>query len=455
MGLGWKSGDWKCDYRLRLPRLSEEEEEVVARVCEECRRQMQKRESPAKQEGLELAESLLDSYCQQEGLELASDQRHYLSKTIYSQTFGNGFLEELLADQSLEEIAIIGLDLPVYVYVRGEGWKKTNVALESQEYFVSLANRLARNLGRRLTAQQPRLNAVLEDGSRLHASMPPVSPCEMTIRKFGRERLSPYDLLSLGTFEPRLMAILSLAVQADLSILVCGNTASGKTSTLNALLSFVPASERILLIEETPEISIPHPHQLRLVPFEEAGISMVELVRDSLRMRPDRVVVGEVRQAGEARAFVESALSGQAKGCYSTFHAQSARDACLRLRMMGCLEADLEGISLFIVQRRVSAYDAKRRALKEKRKVTEISIANEGAIMSPRVVFQGGRFSQPALNLLISMISEGSGMPQREAREEILRRQEFFCRARQASFERSFAELQKFLFGGGGHAAKR
>ena len=166
-----------------------------------------------------------------------------------------------------------------------------------------------------------------------------------------------------------MLSILSLCIQADLPVLVAGNTASGKTTTLNALLCFVPERERLLLIEETPELRLPHPHQVRLLPFEEGGIGMAELVRDSLRMRPDRVVVGEARSPPEVRAFVESALSGQAKGCYATIHAQSARDAMLRMRAMGCMEADLEGIGAFIVQRRVSVYSAIKRSLSEARRI--------------------------------------------------------------------------------------
>ncbi len=391
----------------------------------------------------------MSDLCEEQELELEEDQKKYIAKAAFLQTYGSGFLDELLSDQLLEEIAVIGLDRPVFVYVRGSGWKRTNITVESQDYFISLVNRLGRNLGRRLTSQQPRLNAVLEDGSRLHASMPPVSGCELTIRKFGREPLSPFDLLSLGTYDAKTLALLSLAIQADLSVVFAGNTASGKTSTLNSLLSFVPSQERILLIEETPEISIPHEHQMRLMPFEEGGIGMVELVRDSLRMRPDRVVVGEVRGAEETRAFVESALSGQAKGCYSTFHAQSSRDALLRMRMMGCLEADLEGIDLFVVQRRVSSYDYRRRKVGESRKVTEIAVANSSETLRPRIVFNGKSFSQSALSQLLEKISSGTGMSRSELKKEMPSREKFLRRNKGAKgFEKSFNTIQKFLFGG-------
>ncbi len=449
VSLGWGLGNWKAEYKVSLPKLSEEEKELVLEAADAFRRETQRKDVATESEAKELAEKLLAQICIEQGLELESDQTKYLAHAAFLQTYGAGFLDELLSDHSLEEIAVIGLDRPVFVYVRGSGWKRTNFSVENQDYFISLVNRLGRNLGRRLTAQQPRLNAVLEDGSRMHASMPPVSGCELTIRKFGREPLSPFDLLSLGTYQAETLAMLSLAIQADLSVVFAGNTASGKTSTLNSLLSFVPSSERIILIEETPEISIPHQHQMRLIPFEEGGISMVELVRDSLRMRPDRVVVGEVRGAEETRAFVESALSGQAKGCYSTFHAQSSRDALLRMRMMGCLEADLEGIDLFVVQRRVSTYDSSKRKVGEARRVTEIAVAAREDVMHPRAVFNGKSFSQLALSVIIEKISSGTGMAVREVKKEMQSREKFLRKARNDSgFEKSFNEIQKFLYGG-------
>ncbi len=449
MSLGWGLGRWKSDYVLDLPRLSPEEESLVLSVAARFRDETQKREVQDEQDAKELCARLMSETCSDEGLEIDSEQEKYLSRAVFLQTFGTGFLDVLLADARLEEIAVIGMQRPVFVFMRGKGWKKTNVFVGNQDYFVSLANRLGRALGRRLTAQQPRINAVLEDGSRLHASMPPVSQCELTIRKFTREPLSPFDLLSSGTYDARLLSFLSLSLQADMSVLFAGNTASGKTTSLNAVLSFVPDSERILLIEETPEISVPHAHQLRLMPFDEAGIGMVELVRDSLRMRPDRVVVGEVRRPEEAHAFVESALSGQAKGCYATFHAQSSRDAYLRLRMMGCLEADLEGIDLVVVQRRVSTYDRKARRMGEERKVTEVSLSNRCDILHPDTVFSGGKFSEKQLSIALGRICGNSGMTPREGKEEMSLREKFFRQNRACKgFERSFSMIQKQMFGG-------
>ncbi|MFA6907485.1 MAG: type II/IV secretion system ATPase subunit [Candidatus Micrarchaeia archaeon] len=453
--LGWKTCDWGAGYKTGLRKLSAEEEELVAAVAMRIREKTGKQGNAGAEagegEGLALAKRFLLKECEEQGISIDGEQEGYLCSTIHLQTFGSGFLQPLLSDQQLEEIALIGIGQPVYVFVRGKGWKKTDVAVTNADYFVALVNRLGRGLGRRLTAQQPRMNAVLEDGSRLHASMPPISPCELTIRKFSGQPLSPFDLLSLGTYDARMLSLLSLCMQADLPVLVAGNTASGKTTTLNALLCFVPASERLLLIEETPELRLPHPHQVRLLPFEEGGIGMAELVRDSLRMRPDRVVVGEVRTPPEVRALVESALSGQAKGCYATIHAQSSRDAMLRMRAMGCLEADLEGIGVFIVQRRISAYNARKRALAEERKVTEIAVGNPADVMRPIAAYDGRKYAAAGMAPLLGKIAQGTGMGAREVASEMKARERFFGRQMgQRGFGGAFAEIQKRLYGGQG-----
>ena len=451
--LGWKLGDWRAGYKTGLRKLSAEEEElalsVAARIREKTGKLAKGDAETGEDDGLQLARGFLLKECEEQGISIDEEQQEYLCRTVYLQTFGSGFLQPLLSDPDLEEIALIGIGLPVHVFVRGRGWKKTDVAVTNADYFVALVNRLGRGLGRRLTAQQPRMNAVLDDGSRLHASMPPISPCELTIRKFSEQPLSPFDLLSLGTYGTRMLSLLSLCLQADLPVLVAGNTASGKTTTLNALLCFVPASERLLLIEETPELRLPHPHQIRLLPFEEGGIGMGDLVRDSLRMRPDRVIVGEVRTPPEVRAFVESALSGQAKGCYATFHAQSARDALLRMRAMGCLEADLEGIDVFVVQRRISVYSPKGRALAEARRVTEIAVANPADAMRPVAAYDGGKYLPGGMRLLLEKVAQGTGMSAREVAGEMKARGEFFAKAgKRRGFGSAFSEIQKRLFGG-------
>jgi Flp pilus assembly CpaF family ATPase len=164
-------------------------------------------------------------------------------------------------------------------------------------------------------------------------------------------------------------------------VIVAGNTASGKTTTLNALFSFIPLSDRIVIIEETPEINIPHPHKVKLVSNQELKINMKNLVEDSLRMRPDRVIVGEIRTPEETAAFIETILSGQARGSYATFHAQSSEELIKRMVNLGISKIDTTSIDFVIIQRRLMRYDPNTRNYWEERKGIEISeIDDEGNV---------------------------------------------------------------------------
>jgi type IV secretory pathway ATPase VirB11/archaellum biosynthesis ATPase len=382
--LGWGVLPGAAEYKTGFVRLSVEEETLVLRVCEEFS-EGQKSGNGQDAGQADALSSILDSMCEEEGIELEGDQHEYLLKYCIAHSEGTMFLPPLLSDDSIEEIAIIGLGLPSYVYVRKKGWKKTDGAITHPDSFIHLVNGLSRSLGRRITLQSPRLNAILPSGYRLHASMPPISNHELTIRRFRANPFTPSELCELSTISYEAAALLWLAMQSDASMLVCGNTASGKTSTLNALFSFVPQSERVLITEETPEIRIPHPHQIRLLSNTELGIGMQELVSDSLRMRPDRVIVGEVRTREEAQALAQTLLSGQARGSYATFHAQSAQEALARLRSFGVLDDDLLSLSLIIVQRRISKYE--KGVHREIRRVTEICEIPKAGSLSLRTLF--------------------------------------------------------------------
>ncbi len=376
--LGWRVSGEKAGYSVGIPRLSREEEGIVNEICARFRENSKKGEFGGREDAKSELEGILTGYCKDSGLMMETDQFDYLSKITLMQVWGFGPLDPMLADDSLEEIAVVGLGKPVYVYKRGEGWLETDCSFTSQEVFVNTVNKMARPLGRRLAYQTPRINSVLPDGSRLHASMPPISQLELTIRKFRANPISAPELVSLGTFSPESLAFLWLAMKVDTSILIAGNTASGKTSTLNALFSFIPLEERVLITEETPEINIPHKHRVSLLANTELGIGMGELASDSLRMRPDRLIVGEARTAGEAKALLDAITSGQARGSYATFHAHSAKEAVARMRALGAPETDIASIGLIVIQKRLGGSDKG----KEARRALEIAEVrmNGGAV---------------------------------------------------------------------------
>jgi len=174
-------------------------------------------------------------------------------------------------------------------------------------------------------------------------------------------------------------------MQTSCSILVCGNTGSGKTTTLNSLFCFLPPNERIVVVEETPEIVLPQEHKVKLNTSENIGVGMEKLIENTFRMRPDRVIVGEVRSSEECKGFVNTMLAGQAKGSYATFHAESASEALQRMQSLGVKKESLGSIDLIVVQKRIQRINLKGQR-KEERKVTEIcEIGKDGNL---RVLFE-------------------------------------------------------------------
>lgn len=321
--------------------------------------------------------SFLKNFCIGQCVELDELQQSFFLKILKLSVFGAGNpLNVLLEDDSLEEISCIGVGekRPMHVYHKVFGWLSTNLFYADSITVQNAVNRICRRLGRRLSMQTPRLNACLENGARLNASISPVSffGPNFTIRKFQEKPFTPLDLIENRTVSAKAMAFLWTAMEIDCSVLFIGNTGSGKTTTLNALFSFVPQSERIISVEETPEISLPHSHLIKLNVVESLQIEMHDLVFDTLRMRPDRVIVGEIRNGFEAKAFIDTLLAGQGKGSYATFHAQSAMDGIFRLKNLGAKDFDLAAIDLIVVQRRWTEIDVEKNFRSEIRRVSEI-----------------------------------------------------------------------------------
>ncbi|MFH1256450.1 MAG: ATPase, T2SS/T4P/T4SS family [Candidatus Diapherotrites archaeon] len=366
-----------------LPRLSVQEAVLVRDFLEEFR------EANSKKASHKMIESVLLDFCSKKMIGLDEEQRDYILKALNLEVFGFGPLTELLQEESLEEIAVTGLgeEKPVRVYHNAFGWLKTNLYYSSELAVRNAANKMARGIGRRLSLQAPKLNAVLPDGSRLNACMEPVSFLgpSLTIRKFRKKPFTPKELFENKTVSAEALAFLSMALQTDCSLVIAGNTGSGKTSTLNALFHFVPRNERIIAVEETPEILLPHGHIVKLNTAEELGIGMHELIVESLRMRPDRIIVGEVRSQKELNAFIDTLLAGQGKGSYCTFHAQSAQEALTRMQKLSAHQMDLASIDLILVQKRWNSIGKNRSTSTEQRRVVELSEVIADSEGSPKL----------------------------------------------------------------------
>jgi pilus assembly protein CpaF len=263
-------------------------------------------------------------------------ERERLIDELMDEAFGLGPLEPLLHDPTISDILVNG---PRTVYIERRGrLERTEVVFADDAHLMQIIQRVAARVGRRVDELSPMVDARLPDGSRVNAIVPPLSlegPV-LSIRRFG-VRLTSDDLLHLGTLPPGPLAFLQAAVEARLSILISGGTGSGKTTLLNTLSRFIPPDERLVTVEDSAELHLMQPHVVKLETrppnLEGVGeVCMRDLVRNSLRMRPDRIIIGEVRGA-EALDMLQAMNTGH-EGSLTTIHANDTRDALARLEMM-------------------------------------------------------------------------------------------------------------------------
>jgi pilus assembly protein CpaF len=268
---------------------------------------------------------------------ISREDREQLAVALSDDILGYGPLERLLADDSVTEIMVNG---PHEVWLERNGrLQKTAVLFSDESHLRRVINKMVAEVGRRIDESSPMVDARMPDGSRINAVIPPLSLSGslLTIRKFGSERLHVDDLIRLGTLTPETAELLERCVEARLNVLISGGTGSGKTTLLNALSTAIPDSERIVTIEDAAELRLAQRHVLRLEcrpsNIEDGGeVTIRDLVRNSLRMRPDRIIVGEVRGA-EALDMLQALNTGH-DGSLSTIHANTARDALARVETM-------------------------------------------------------------------------------------------------------------------------
>jgi pilus assembly protein CpaF len=268
---------------------------------------------------------------------IARADRERLVRELADDILGHGPLERLLADETVTEIMVNG---PYDIWVeRGGRLQETPARFTDESHLRRIINKMVAQVGRRIDESSPMVDARLPDGSRVNAIIPPLSLTGplVTIRKFSKRRLEPNDLVRLGTLSTETVEFVQRCVLAELNILVTGGTGSGKTTLLNALSTAIPDSERIVTIEDAAELRLNQRHVLRLEArpknIEGQGeIAIRDLVRNSLRMRPDRIIVGEVRGA-EALDMLQAMNTGH-DGSLSTIHANSPRDALARVETM-------------------------------------------------------------------------------------------------------------------------
>ena len=277
------------------------------------------------------------SFVQEWRIPVNEAEMNQVSGALVKELTGFGPLDDLLLESGVEDILINGHDA-VYVS-RGGVLKREAVRFTDNRHLLRIVRRILAPLGRRLDDSNPMVDARLPNGGRLNAIIEPLAvtgPC-VSIRKFRKDPYTPDELQEKGSFDRAIRAFLQAAVLGRCNIMVSGGTSSGKTSLLNALASFIPDHERVITVEDTAELSLNHPHVVRLESriggFDGDGaVSIRDLVRNSLRMRPDRIIVGEVRGT-EVLEMLQAMNTGH-DGSMSTIHANSPRDALYRLEML-------------------------------------------------------------------------------------------------------------------------
>ena len=370
-------------YKLKMPELTRQEKKLLdaakEKAVEEIKIDPDKIPDPAERQRAFMHEILKIIERESKGTGFPPGRIKQIGEAAVRDMLGYGPLDPMIADDKLEDIMVTAVGKPVYVYHRKHGMCSTNVVFENEDSIKYLIDKMARVVGRRIDQQAPLLDARLPDGSRVNATIPPVSleGPTISIRKFRKDPLTIIDVLNYSTLSTDVAAFLWLIVDGfgikPANILFAGGTGCGKTTTLNAASTFVPKRERIISIEDTAELQLPHKHWIRLETrppnVEGRGeITMDDLVKNALRMRPDRMVVGEVR-GPEARTMFTAMNTGH-DGCMGTVHSNSAAETITRLTEapMTVPQIMIPALDVIVMQQRI--YHRQKGQI---RRVTEVA----------------------------------------------------------------------------------
>ncbi len=342
------------------------------------------------------------------GVVLNREERSTLNQDLYDEVTGLGPLEPLLKDESVNDILVNG---PQQVFVERAGrLELTDTTFKDEKHLLRIIDKIVSAVGRRVDESNPYVDARLQDGSRFNAMVPPIAVdgSLVSIRKFKKEKLAVDDLVNFGAFTEEMAAYLQAAVATRLNIIVSGGTGSGKTTTLNALSSFIDNDERILTIEDTAELQLQQTHvgrmESRPANVEGKGaVSQRDCLRNALRMRPDRIIVGETR--GEEVIDMLQAMNTGHDGSMTTIHANSARDGVSRLEnmiAMAGIEMPLKAVrsqissAVNLIVQASRLQDGSRRMVS----ITEVT-GMEGEVISMQEVFRYQRVGLTPDNKII------------------------------------------------------
>ena len=381
-------------YKVKFPKL----DEGTRAIYQEIRNRLISQIQIVSHEISEKREELKKDFVEKARVEIEKllpgideDIKKYLIGRLVQEMLGLGKLEIVLADPALEEVVINSSKEPIQVYHKKHGWLVTNLRVENEEEIANYASIIGRSVRRQITNLRPLLDAHLPSGDRVNATLYPISNegNTITIRKFRRVPWTITDFIANNTINTEVAALLWLAVQYELNILISGGTGTGKTSFLTTLMPFIPANQRIVSIEDTREINLPDfLHWVPLVTREPSQeglgeVTMLDLLVNSLRMRPDRIVLGEIRRSREAEVLFEAMHTGHS--VYGTIHADTAMQTYKRLVTppISVPETLIEAIDLFVVM-----FRDRRKGIRRVYEVAEVPYATLKSIEKISILYK-------------------------------------------------------------------
>lgn len=362
----------------------------------------------------------------------SEDVWEFLAGVLVNEMLGLGRIEVLLSDANLEDIVINNAEEPVWVYHKKYGWLKTNVVIPKEMQIQNYASIIGRKVGRQITTLNPLMDAHLVTGDRVNATLFPISTKGNTIsiRKFRRSPWVITDVIENKTVSFDVAALLWTTTQYEMNIIISGGTGSGKTTFLNVLMPFIPINHRIISIEDTREIVLPHfLHWVPLTTREpgaegKGGVAMLQLLVNSLRMRPDRIIVGEIRRGDQAEVLFESMHTGHS--VYATLHADTAAQTYRRLVYppISVPEPLLEALDLLVVM-----FRDRRRGIRRVYEIAEIIPATGSSKASIRVLFKWNpakdKIEKHLGSLkLMNKLKAFTGMTDREIKKDLIEKRE-------------------------------
>jgi len=425
--IGFKEGDFVPEYNLAISNIGEITKVVLEKIKDEFIRKIQIGK-------IDLSKSAdFDDIKRQFSDEISLLIKKYfphiddktcsvLINHLIQENVGLGKIDLLLKDPNLEEITVNNSKEAVWVYHRKHKWLKTNVYVPTEDRIRHYSTMIGREIGKEITVLEPLMDAHLLTGDRVNATLFPITSLgnTITIRKFSEKPWTITDFINAKTIEFETAAVLWLAIENELSILVAGGTGSGKTSMLNVISNFFPPNQRIISIEDTREITLPKnihwvPMETRLANPEGKGeITMLDLVVNSLRMRPDRILVGEIRRKKEAEVLFEAMHTGHS--VYATIHANNAEETVSRLTHppIDIPKMMISAVSLICVQ-----YRNRRSGLRRTLQIAEVSENGDANVIYQHDVNNDKMIKVSEPKRLLSTLNLYTGLSSQQIKADI------------------------------------